>query len=219
METKGDVDYSTGNIKLEKGSVHVNGSIRDGFTVEAPAHIVVKDSIEGATVIAGGDIEVKGGLVMSGKGLAKADGCITAQFASNARIECGDEIIIKHEVSNCLIRCKGPVSALGGKGIIQGGVISSEVSIEANEVGSEIGVKTIVGINAKQKVNTKLIKERDDLRERLLKINSAIGQGDNDSILKSTPAAKQEQMQQILNAARADQNQAERNPKTAFKRA
>ena len=90
LETKGDVDYSTGNIKLEKGSVHVNGSIREGFTVEAPAHVVVKDSIEGAIVSAGGDIEVKGGLVISGKGEIKAHGIITAQFASNARIECGE---------------------------------------------------------------------------------------------------------------------------------
>ncbi|NDV24392.1 FapA family protein [Desulfovibrio sp. JC022] len=198
LETKGDVNYSTGNIKLEKGSAHVNGSIREGFTVEAPAHIVVKESIEGADVTAGGDIEIKGGLVMSGKGLVKAEGTITAQFASNARIECGDEIIIKHEMSNCMVRCKGPVSALGGKGIIQGGVVSSNVSIEANEIGSEIGVKTVVGISAKQTINRKLIKERDDLRARLLKINSTIGQGDNESILKSTPAAKQEQMKQIL---------------------
>lgn len=198
LETKGDVDYSTGNIKLEKGSVHVNGSIREGFTVEAPAHVVVTDSIEGAHVSSGGDVEVKGGLVMSGKGVVKAEGVITAQFASNARIECGDEIIIKHEMSNCLIRCKGPVSALGGKGIIQGGVISSEVGIEANEIGSEIGVKTVVGISAKQKINKKLLKERDNLRARLMKINSAVGQGDSESILKITPIAKKEQMKQIL---------------------
>ncbi|WP_321400693.1 FapA family protein [Maridesulfovibrio sp.] len=198
LETKGDVDYSTGNIKLEKGSVHVNGSIREGFTVEAPAHVVVADSIEGSKVTAGGDVEVKGGLVMAGKGVVKAAGIITAQFASNAHIECGDEIIIKHEISNCLIRCKGPVSALGGKGIIQGGVVTSEVSIEANEIGSEIGVKTVVGITAKQKPNTKLSQERDALRARLLKINSAIGQGDDESIIKGTPPAKLEQMKQIL---------------------
>ncbi len=198
LETKGDVDYSTGNIKLEKGSVHVNGSIRDGFTVNAPAHVVVKDSIEGADVTAGGDLEVKGGLVMSGKGLIKAGGVITAQFASNARIECGDEIIIKHEMSNCLVRCKGPVSALGGKGIIQGGVVSSDVSIEANEIGSEIGVKTVIGISAKQPINRKLVAERDQLRERLLKINETVGQGDDSSIMQSTSKGKQEQMEQIL---------------------
>jgi len=198
LETKGDVDYTTGNIKMEKGSVHVNGSIREGFSVEAPAHIVVKDSIEGAHVTAGGDIEVKGGLVMSNKGLTKAGGCITAQFASNSRIECDDEVIITHEISNCLIRSRGPITAFGGKGIIQGGAVASEVGIEANEIGSEIGVKTIIAITAKQKINHELIKERDALRERLLKINNAVGQGDNESIMQSTPAAKKEQMKDIL---------------------
>ncbi len=198
LETKGDVDYSTGNIKLEKGSVHVNGSIREGFTVEAPDHIVVKESIEGANVVAGGDVEVKGGLVMAGKGSIKSGGCITAQFAANARIECQDELNITHEISNCFVRSKGPVTAHGSKGVVQGGIITSEVGIEVKELGSEIGVKTVVGITAKQPINRKLIKERDDLRERLLKINEAVGQGSDDSILDSVAPAKREQMQKVL---------------------
>lgn len=198
LTTKGDVDYSTGNIKLEKGSVHVTGSIREGFSVEAPDHIVVKESIEGATVIAGGDIEVKGGLVMAEKGSIKAEGNITAQFAANARIECDDEINITHEISNCFVRCKGPVTAHGSKGIIQGGVVTSNVGIEAKELGSEIGVKTVVGITAKQSINRKLIQERDGLRDRLLKINEAVGQGSDDAILETTPPSKREQMAKVL---------------------
>ncbi|CCO22812.1 DUF342 domain-containing protein [Maridesulfovibrio hydrothermalis] len=198
LTTKGDIDYSTGNIKLEKGSVHVSGSIRDGFAVDVPDHIVVKDSIEGATVIAGGDIEVKGGLVMGGKGSIKAGKTVTAQFAANAHIECGDELIVAHEISNCLVRCKGPITAHGGKGVIQGGIITSNVGIEANELGSEIGVKTVISIAAKQTVNRDLVKERDELRARLLKINQAIGQGSNEAILESTSPAKRGQMEQIL---------------------
>ncbi|WP_432738375.1 DUF342 domain-containing protein [Maridesulfovibrio sp. FT414] len=198
LVTKGDVDYSTGNIILEKGSVHVSGSIREGFTVEAPEHIVVNESIEGATIIAGGDIEVKGGLVMAGKGSIKAANTITAQFASNARIECGDELIITNEISNCFVHARGPVTAHGSRGIIQGGAIMSNVGIEAKELGSEIGVRTIVGISSKQIVNRELVKERDELRARLMKINEVVGQGSNEAILETTPAAKREKMQQIL---------------------
>lgn len=198
LTTKGDVDYSTGNIKLEKGSVHVNGSIREGFAVDVPGHIVVQESIEGATVIAGGDVEVKGGLVMAGKGMVKTGGNLKAQFAANARIECGDELIITNEINNCLVHCKGPINAFGSKGVIQGGVISSEVSIEAKELGSEIGVKTVVGINAKQKINRELVKERDELRARLMKINEAIGQGSSEAILEATAPSKQKQMEQVL---------------------
>lgn len=198
LVTKGDVDYSTGNIQLEKGSVHVSGSIREGFSVEAPDHIIVQDSIEGSTVSAGGDIEVKGGLVMAGKGSVNVGNTLTAQFASNARIECGDELIITNEITNCFIHTKGPITAHGGKGIIQGGAVMSDTGIEAKELGSEIGVKTIVGISSKQQINRELVKERDELREKLLKINEAIGQGSREDILESTPPAKQEQMEKVL---------------------
>ncbi|WP_027720393.1 DUF342 domain-containing protein [Maridesulfovibrio zosterae] len=198
LTTKGDVDYSTGNITLEKGSVHVTGSIREGFAVEVPDHIVVQDSIEGATVTTGGDIEVKGGLVMGGKGAIKSGGTITAQFAANAHIECGDELIITNEINNCFINCKGTVLAHGGKGIIQGGTIISETGIEAKELGSDIGVKTVVGIRSKQPVNRKMIHERDSLRDRLLKINTTVGEAPDTMILEATPEAKRPQMEQVL---------------------
>lgn len=198
LVTKGDVDYSTGNIILEKGSVHVRGSIREGFTVAVPGHIIVQESIEGALVSAVGDIEVKGGLVMGGKGSITTDNTLKAQFASNARIECGDELIITNEISNCFVHSKGPVTAHGSKGIIQGGAVMSDVGIEARELGSEIGVKTIVGISARQPINRELVRERDELRARLMKINEAIGQGSRDAILDSTPASKRAQMEKVL---------------------
>ncbi|WP_320171309.1 FapA family protein [Maridesulfovibrio sp.] len=198
LVTKGDVNYSTGHIRLEKGSVHVSGSIREGFSVEAPEHIVVQESVEGSKVTAGGDIEVKGGLVMAGKGSIKAGGTLTAQFSSNARIECGDELLITNEITNSIIHCKGPVTAHGGKGIIQGGTVMSATGIEAKELGSEIGVKTIVGITSRPPVNRELVKERDELRARLLKINQAVGESPSQVILESTPEAKRPQMEKIL---------------------
>ncbi len=198
LVTKGDVDYSTGNIILEKGSVHVSGSIREGFSVEAPDHIIVEESIEGSSVKAGGDIEVKGGLVMAGKGNINAGNTLTAQFASNARIECGDELIVANEITNCFVHTKGPITAHGSKGIIQGGAIMSDTGIEAKELGSEIGVKTIVGISSKQPINRELVKERDELRAKLMKINDAIGQGSREDILEATSAAKREQMEKVL---------------------
>ncbi|OEU70946.1 MAG: hypothetical protein BA863_15235 [Desulfovibrio sp. S3730MH75] len=198
LETKADVDYSTGNLRLEKGSVHVTGCIREGFTVHVPGHILVKESIEGAEVYAGGDIDVNGGIIMGGKGHLKADGNIVAQFAANSRIDCGDEITIAHEVSNCMIRCKGSVTATAGKGVIQGGVIASATGIEANELGSDLGVETVLTIISRQPVNKKLVQEREELRARLMKINDSIGQDSDENTLTRTPIDKREQMGKIL---------------------
>ncbi len=198
LETKGDVDYSTGNIRLEKGSAHITGSIREGFAVEVPGHILVKESIEGAEVNAGGDIDVGGGIIMAGKGHLKAGNNITAQFAANSRIDCGDSLTIAHELSNCLVRCKGPITATSGKGVIQGGSIASATGIEANELGSEIGVSTVLSIISRPPINKKLVKERENLRERLMKINAALGQDSDEDILARTPADKMQQMEKIL---------------------
>ncbi|MBI9112099.1 FapA family protein [Maridesulfovibrio ferrireducens] len=198
LVTQGDVDYSTGNIRLEKGSVHVTGSIREGFVVNVPGHILVKESIEGADVHAGGDIDVSGGIIMAGKGHLKAGNNITAQFAANARIDCGDGLTIAHELSNCLVRCKGAITATAGKGVILGGAIASATGIEANELGSDIGVQTVLSIISRPPVNKEKVKEREDLRDRLMKINAAIGQDSDEDILAQTPSDKIQQMEKIL---------------------
>ena len=41
----GDVDFSTGNIVLERGNVVVHASVQDGFTVDVPGNVAVGDSI------------------------------------------------------------------------------------------------------------------------------------------------------------------------------
>ncbi len=198
LVTKGDVDYSTGNIRLESGSVHVTGNVREGFTIEAPEHVTVKETIEGSHVTAGKDIEVSGGIVMNDKGLVKSGGNVIAQFAANARIESGDEVIIAREISNCLIKSKGPVQATSGKGVIQGGTIASATGIEANELGSEIGVKTVVAILTSPPNNKELIEKREALRAKLLKINKSIGEEPDELILSRTPENKQEMMEKVL---------------------
>ncbi|WP_291325085.1 FapA family protein [Desulfovibrio sp. UCD-KL4C] len=198
LETEGDVDYSTGNIRLEKGSAHITGSIRQGFVVNVPGHILVKDSIEGAEVSAGGDIEISGGIIMAGKGHLKAGNNITAQFAANSRIDCGDSLTIAHELSNCLVRCKGTITATTGKGVIQGGSIASATGIEANELGSEIGVSTVLSIISRAPSNQVLVKERENLRERLMKINAVLGQDSDEDILARTPPDKMQQIEKIL---------------------
>lgn len=198
LVTDGDVDYSTGNIRLESGSVQVTGNVREGFAVEVPDHVLVKHSIEGSNITAGKDIEVAGGIVMNDKGLVKAGGSVTAHFASNAHIECGGDLIIASDISNSTIRARGIVLATSGKGVVQGGTITTLKGVEVNELGSDIGVKTVVSIISSPPNNEKLITEREELRNNLLKINQSIGEDSDDIILASTPEDKKEMMNKIL---------------------
>ncbi len=87
LEIKGNVDYSTGNIRLEKGSVKIKGTILSGFIVSAPGDIFVSQTIEDAQVEAGNNLEVKGGIVAGDWGKVNAKGNINAHYIENAHIE------------------------------------------------------------------------------------------------------------------------------------
>ncbi|MFT6094060.1 MAG: hypothetical protein ACJA2Q_001962 [Pseudohongiellaceae bacterium] len=57
-----DVDIKSGNVSFD-GSLYVEGEVKAGFTVEVTGDVTVKGMIERATVIAGNDITVGGGVI------------------------------------------------------------------------------------------------------------------------------------------------------------
>ncbi len=198
LEVKGNVDYATGNIRADRGSVKIRGSVSSGFVVTAPGHIAVGEVIESATVEAGGDISVRGGLLMPGGGVVRAGGSVTAQYAANARIVAGGDVLISNEITNSSIQAQGKVIAAKGKGIIQGGEIVSGAGVQANELGSELAAPTSIVISVKTGENIPLIKEKNELRGRVRKIYDALGKEDPRSILEKTPEAKRKAVADIL---------------------
>ena len=76
FEVKGNVDFSTGNLDLDKSGVLVRGSIRSTFSVKANGTIVVDDSIEDAIVESTVDIDVAKGIVQGKLGSVTAGGCV-----------------------------------------------------------------------------------------------------------------------------------------------
>lgn len=198
LEVKGNVDYSTGNIRVDRGSVKIRGSVSSGFTVTAPGHVVVNEVIESAFVEAGGDVVVRGGLLMPGGGRVQAGGNIMAQYAANATIQAGGDVVISNEISNSFIQAQGRVLATKGTGIVQGGEIVCGAGIQANELGSELGAATNVVISIKTVENIHLIKEKKDLRQRVKKITDALGKEDSRTILEKTPEPKRKAVAEIL---------------------
>jgi uncharacterized protein (DUF342 family) len=57
-----NVDIKCGNVNFD-GSLYVEGEVKAGFTVEVTGDVTVKGMIERATVIAGNDITVGGGVI------------------------------------------------------------------------------------------------------------------------------------------------------------
>ncbi len=184
LEISGDVDYETGNVHLDKGSVKIKGTIRTGFAVEVVGSVWVGEAIEGATVTAGGDIEVRHGLVMHDQGKLVAGGSVHALFAENAIIEADGDVVIANDTSNCDILARGKVIAVKNKGKIMGGKIRAVGGVEANEIGSKMAVPTRIILGLKPQGQQELVKERASLKETLSKIRRIIGDGDVEHMAK-----------------------------------
>lgn len=186
----GDVDISTGNVELEKGSVKVLGSVQAGSVVSAPRNIIVIGSVESAKVTAGGDIEVQGGILMPKGGMIKAEGNVAAGYTANARIEAGGDVNIANDVTNSTIQCGGRFYAIEGKGHLQGGTIVAAKGMEVNQVGSELGVETTVAIRMEHAEDDTLREERMKVKAAIEKIDGALGTEPVGKILARTPEAK-----------------------------
>lgn len=148
FEVNGDVDYSTGNINFS-GSVVVKGVVRDGFEVRAGENITVNGTVEGAFLVAGGNITVVGGIRGIGKGNIEAKGNIAADFADQATLIAGGDILIKNALLHSNCRCGGKLIVSGGKKAqLAGGKVQAGSEVVCVTLGSEMGTKTEISVGA-----------------------------------------------------------------------
>jgi hypothetical protein len=195
---KGDVDLTTGNVEVEKGSVKIMGSVQAGAVVSAPKHVIVAGSVESATITAGSNIEVNGGILMPEGGIARAEGDVTAGYTTNARIEAGRDVYISNDITNTVIHAGGTLYATEGKGHIQGGNIITAKGMEVNEIGSELGVETMVTVQVDDPDDNSLREQRAKIKASIDKINEAVGSDPAEMIIARTPDAKRPAIIEII---------------------
>lgn len=205
LEVKRDVGFATGDIRVGKGSVKIRGAVSKGFQVSAPGHVIVEGVIESAKVEAGGDVQVRGGILMPGGGEVRAGGNVVAQYAINSRIIAGGDVIIAKEASNSTIHAGGKFIATKGAGIVHGCEIVSGAGIHVNELGSALGTHTLVAISAKSTQNTELLEEKGRLRRKIRQIDETFGKASPEEILAQTPTAKRRSVAGILQIKELDQ--------------
>lgn len=198
--TPGDVNMATGNITVEKGSIHVKGNILSGFSVISPRNVVVNEVIESAYVQASGTVEVRGGILMDREGIVKAGGGVTALFAKNATIEAKGDVDIAHEINNCYVSTDARVIALKGRGKIIGSTIRAGEGVLANEIGTELGVETTIYLGQDRQSCEEEVSKRKELKLILQKIYSVLGSGNPEEILKRALPEKRQAVAELLKA-------------------
>ena len=174
------VDLSTGNLHV-KGSLEIAGDVSEGMEVTATEGIVVGGIVEAARLEAGGDIEVKGGVIGHGKlslgksegrqeaAQLKAGGRVTVQFAENALIVASAEITVRELAMQSELTSGTSITvgeAGGRKGHIIGGLCRAGTLVHAIVVGSHAGVPTVVEVGVDPSINQKLGFVKDALDEK-----------------------------------------------------
>lgn len=147
LVTVHNVDYNTGNIHFD-GSVQINGTIADGFTVEATGTIEVGECVGKVRLKAGKDIILKSGINGNHDGTVYCDGDLYAKFIESANITCYGNVYAEELILHSTVRCWKNVLLKGRRAEVCGGKIIAAGSIWCKRTGSINGIKTklILGV-------------------------------------------------------------------------
>jgi len=170
FETEGDVSYATGNIVFH-GTVMVKGDVHTGFSVEATnGDVIVAGNCNQGHLKSTGNLIVKGGVI---KSEIEAKGDFTAKFVEYSHLRVWGDTHILGSLLQTVILCKKSVFVNKGKGIILGGKIFAQASIQCMSVGSEAQTETLLFVGedffTKQKMRAvkkniqKLLEEKNNL--------------------------------------------------------
>lgn len=204
FEHRGDVDLSSGNLRVDRGSLVIKGTVRSGFSVTVEQNLTVGEAIESATIVVGGDVQVgRGVLMQEGDGRIQAGGSVHARFAQNAKIVAGGDLVIDNDLTRCEVRVAGRLIATAGKGRILGGKIRCGGGIEAREIGSEAGTPTHIHLGLERIDQDALLEEKETHEALVKKIEAAIGTREPREILQRTPPEKREAVVELLKKRQA----------------
>ena len=135
LNIEGDVSLKTGNIMF-LGTVYINGSVEDGFTVKATGNIEVRGSVGKSNLDAEGDIVVGQGIVGKGEGIVHAGKSIWARFIENTKIEAGEFVIVSDGIINSQVSANKKILCNGKRAAIIGGTLTASEEIHAKTLGS-----------------------------------------------------------------------------------
>lgn len=165
------VDLSTGNLDFD-GTVNITGDVQSGMVIRATGDIHVGGTVEAATLDAGGDIIVKGGIIGHGEvhehpdekqksdiARIRCKGSCSAHFIENASVETGDSVLVANLVMQSELAAINQIMVGkpgSGMGRIMGGLTEATLLVQAATIGSPSGVKTRVMVGSNPYLHERL---------------------------------------------------------------
>ncbi len=135
-EYRGDIDEHSGDLHFP-GDLHVTGEIKSGRKVVAAQHLrITGDS--GASLISGDEgVEMTGGIKGAGRGTVWSKQKIHLQYAENARILAGADVLVDNYCFQCTVKTTGKLIMQGNPAVLLGGSIQASRGVEVFELGSQ----------------------------------------------------------------------------------
>lgn len=150
LRIEGSVDNSVGDIVFS-GDVIVEGDVCEGYAVRSGKNVTVNGFVEGATIIAKGNVVIKKGMNGMGKGRIEANGSVNCRFFENSDVY-SLGTIEADSILNSTVASEDKILLKGRRGAIMGGSCSARSLIEARSIGSDSRVVTEINLGASSKV-------------------------------------------------------------------
>ena len=154
-ELFGDVDLSTGNIEFN-GDVIIHGNVLEGMSIKASGTITVDKVVESAYIDGKKGVILRGGVLGKNGAKVRSKGNITAQFIEYADVKT-DADIEADSFLDSNVYAGGSIKLNGKKGCIVGGTTHAVRSVEAREIGNQVGANTDVSVGVPQQVYAQMM--------------------------------------------------------------
>jgi uncharacterized protein (DUF342 family) len=154
-----NVTVATGNINFT-GSVIINGDVNEGMKVIASGDVTVGGVVESATIEAGGDITISGGIIGRKHDIEKikitdvkmsvninARGDVYAKYCQYAEINCSKNVRIESQLLHSLLNIQGGLKVgteSHSNGKLIGGYIKAGTFVTAGIIGATAGSNTVI---------------------------------------------------------------------------
>lgn len=151
------------------GDVVIHGNVCGGMSVRAGGTLTVDGVVEGASLWAGKDIILRGGVLGDGKAVVFARGDIYARFFEYAKVEALG-MIQADAFLQCEVECKKNILLEGKRGMIIGGSVHAIEGVEVNEIGNESEIKSTIEVG----VGETVYQEMNEIRQSLMELHGSI---------------------------------------------
>ncbi|MFP4642984.1 MAG: FapA family protein, partial [Spirochaetales bacterium] len=184
-----NVNYETGNIRYN-GSVIVEGSVADGFVVEAGGDLQIGKGVGKARLRSGRNLVIKTGINGKNEGYLECGGDLYARFLESCTAHVEGHIFVEEAIMHSEVTSGGNCVFSGKRAEIIGGRVIAGGSIWCRKMGNvnEVGTRAAIGVPPRvllayyeaRRALSEAEDRVDNAEEALSKLDKAVEEGKRD---------------------------------------